>query len=196
MTVTCFAMTILKLVTSSTGYAQQSWCRDSALQMCTAKNEKPMSQVHKPNPNPGHGPRTRDLANLLIAGDATLGVLRQTQCCESCIQPHPRQKCPFWVTAVSAQALAAAHCPACPRKKCLRDPPHTISTAQEAFCLFFFHSFLATLCIVRPWDGAGARISSARCTQMTPVIADLLCNTDFLSHIKAFSQQLFRVVNE
>lgn len=166
--------------------------------MCAAKNERPMSQVRNPNPNPGHGagPCTRDLANLLIAEDATLGVLQQTQCCESCIQPHPRQKCPFRVTAMSAQALAAARYPACPRNKCLCDPPHTISTARGAFCLFFLHSVLASLCTVCPWDGPGTHVSLERCTQVTPVVANLLCNTDLLSHIKAFSQQLFRVVNE
>lgn len=135
--------------------------RESALQMLADK----MSQVHKLNPNSGHGagPRTRDVANLLIAEDVMLGILLQTQCRESCIQLHARQKCPFWVTATSAEAPTATCHHACPRNKCLHDPliPFPLSKESSAFSSFGQFLYLFSQCVhgmglelTAPWKGA------------------------------------------
>lgn len=171
--------------------------RDSTECVIGARCQKrPMSQVCNPNLGHGAGPCTRDLISTLIDEDTTLGVLQQTHCWDSFTQPNPWPKHPFQVTAMSVQALAATCCPLCPRNRCLCDPLHTISTAQGASCLFFLYSILASLWTVCLWDVPGADVSLERCTQVTPAIVNLLCTTDLLSHIKAFSQQFLRVVNE
>lgn len=89
------------------------------------------------------------------------------------------------------------HMPPClPQKQVSPWPPHTISTVQGILCLFFLRSVLVPLFTVCPWNGPGAHSSLERCTQVSLAVVSLLCNTDLPSHIKAFNQQLFSIVNE
>lgn len=150
--------------------------------MCAAKKERPTRPRPWPEPKPWLWSRTMSegLGQPTLCWGRNIWSPAANQCCESCIQLHPQQKGPFWVTTtLSRHLLPHAALPAPETSVSVTSfttfPLPKEPSASSSF-IQFLHLFAQgihgmVLALTHPWKG---------------VPKWQLCNTDLLKPYKDF----------